>query len=82
MNTKLTLTIDKSVIEDAKTYAKEHGKSLSQIIENYLKSLPMEREKQEISPNVRKLTGVIKLPKDFDYKKELSDALAEKYLKQ
>jgi hypothetical protein len=81
MNTKLTLTIDKSVIEDAKVFAKEHGQSLSQIIENYLKSLPIERKKQEISPNVRKLTGVIKLPKDFDYKKELSDALAEKYLK-
>lgn len=25
------------------------------------------------------LCGIISLPKDFDYKKELSDALAEKY---
>ncbi|MCH7400933.1 DUF6364 family protein [Belliella kenyensis] len=81
MSTKLTLTIDKSVIEKAKAFAKEHGKSLSQIIENYLKSLPTDREKQEITPNVKKLTGVIKLPKNFDYKKELSDALTEKHLK-
>lgn len=81
MNTKLTLTIDKSVIEDAKVFAKDQGKSLSQIIENYLKSLPVEKRREELSPNVKKLIGVVKLPKDFDYKKELSEALAEKYLK-
>ena len=82
MSTKLTLTIDKSVIEDAKAYAKLHGKSLSQMIENYLRSLPKERGKQVISPNVKKLIGVVKLPENFDYEKELSDALAEKYLKK
>lgn len=82
MSTKLTLTIQKEVIEDAKAFAKEQGKSLSQIIENYLKSLSVETKQRELSPNVKKLVGVLKLPKDFDYKKELSDALAEKYLKQ
>lgn len=82
MSTKLTLTIDKSVIKDAKAFAKAQGRSLSQIIENYLKSLPTEKGQDEISPNVKKLTGVIKVPKDFDYKKELSDAIAEKHLKK
>ena len=81
MNTKLTLTIDKSVIEDAKIFAKEQGISLSQIIENYLKSLPVERTREDLSPNVKKLVGVVKIPKDFDYKKELSEALAGKYIK-
>ena len=37
MNTKLTLTIDQSVIEKAKKYAKEKERSLSDLIENYLK---------------------------------------------
>ena len=82
MSTKLTLTIQKEVIEDAKAFAKEQGKSLSQIIENYLKSLSVETKQRELSPNVKKLVGVLKLPKNFDYKKELSDALDEKYLKQ
>lgn len=82
MSTKLTLTIDKSVIEDAKVFAKKQGKSLSQIIENYLKSLPVERSEEEISPNVKKLIGIIKVPDDFDYKNELREALAEKHLKQ
>ena len=39
MNTKLTLTIEQAIIEKAKFYAKEKGRSLSDIIENYLKVL-------------------------------------------
>ncbi|WP_338424033.1 DUF6364 family protein [Galbibacter pacificus] len=39
MNTKLTLTIEKEIIERAKNYAKEKNRSLSDIIENYLKML-------------------------------------------
>lgn len=82
MNTKLTLTIDKTVIEEAKAFAKEQGKSLSGIIENYLKTLPKEKKQDELSPNVKKLVGVVKLPPNFDYKKELEEAIAEKYLKK
>lgn len=82
MNTKLTLTIDKAVIEEAKAFAKEQGKSLSGIIENYLKTLPKEKKQDELSPNVKKLVGVVKLPPNFDYKKELEEAIAEKYLKK
>jgi Family of unknown function (DUF6364) len=82
MTTKLTLTIDDAVILSAKDYAQKSGKSLSSVVENYLKSLS---EKQfnadEISPRVRKMMGVIKLPEDFDYKKELGNALTKKYLK-
>ena len=36
MSTKLTLTIDKSVIKQAKKYAKSQGRSLSNLIEEYL----------------------------------------------
>jgi predicted CopG family antitoxin len=45
MNTKLTLTIEQSVIEKAKKYAKEKERSLSDLIENYLKSLTNSEEK-------------------------------------
>ena len=44
MNTKLTLTIKKPVIEKAKKYTKSHKKSLSRMIEAYFKTL-VEREK-------------------------------------
>ncbi|MEM6806223.1 MAG: DUF6364 family protein [Bacteroidota bacterium] len=36
MNTKLTLSLNKEVIEQAKKYAKTHNVSLSSLIENYL----------------------------------------------
>lgn len=83
MTTKLTLTIEEKVIDSAKRYAQKKGKSLSHLVENYLKSITSEtRNKEEnISPKVLKLMGVIKLPKDFDYKTELGNALAKKYSK-
>ena len=79
MDTKLTLKLDKSVIEKAKAYAKEHNISLSKIIENYLKAiLNAESKDIEITPLVENLSGVIK-SSDIDFKKEYSDFLSEKY---
>ncbi len=80
MTTKLTLTIDDSVISVAKKYAKQKGKSLSDIVENYLMSLTAQENKEEtISPRILKLMGAIELPKDFNYKKELTKGLSKKY---
>lgn len=39
MDIKLTLNVDKSIIEQAKKYAKSHKISLSKLIEAYLSSL-------------------------------------------
>jgi hypothetical protein len=39
MDTKLTLTLDGKVIENAKQIARQSGRSLSDLIENYLISL-------------------------------------------
>jgi replicative DNA helicase len=82
MNTKLTLTIEQSIIEKAKKYASDNGRSLSDIIENYLKVITKEEEKSEIelTPIVKSLKGAFKAPKNFDYKKEISKRLADKYL--
>ena len=81
MNTKLTLTIEQSVIKKAKSYAKEKGRSLSDIIENYLKAITTEqRIVEDISPLVSSLRGSFKSPESFDYKKELSKGLSEKYM--
>ena len=81
MNTKLTLTIEQAIIERAKSYAKEKGRSLSDIIENYLKAITKEeRVEEELSPLIKSLRGSFKMPKSFDYKKELSKGLSEKHL--
>ncbi len=83
MNTKLTLTIEQEIIERAKNYAKEKNRSLSDIIENYLKTLTKEErnhKKKELGPVVKSLKGSFKRPKNMDYKKELKNRLEKKYL--
>lgn len=82
MTTKLTLTIEQDVINVAKTYAHKKGRSLSELIESYLKTLTAKiSNDEELSPKVKKLIGTIKLSKDFDYKKSLSEELTKKYSK-
>lgn len=83
MNTKLTLTIERDIIERAKSYAKDKNHSLSDIIENYLKTLTEKEQKnkdQRLNPIVESLKGSFKMPKNMDYKKELRKRLEEKYL--
>ena len=48
MTTKLTLTVEKSVIERAKLYARNTGRSLSEIIENYLDSITQETKTKKL----------------------------------
>jgi hypothetical protein len=84
MDAKLTLKLDKTVIDKAKAYASSHNKSLSRMIESYLKSLIDKDSKEpdddiEISPFIKSMQTGVKLPADVDYKKEYADYLMEKY---
>jgi uncharacterized protein (DUF3820 family) len=80
MTSKLTLTLEKSVIQKAKSYAKLTGQSLSEIIENYLESITREQfPDEEISPRLQKIVGAVKLPNDFNEAKELSEYFEKKH---
>ena len=62
MHTKLTLNLDKSLIEEAKAYAKSQKISLSRLVESYLASLVRkERDVIAITPFVENISGVIGL---------------------
>lgn len=78
----MTLTIEDSVIDQAKKYARQEGRSLSDLVENYLKAVIADPEEKqiEITPIVKALRGSFKAPADFDYKEELVKGLSEKYL--
>jgi hypothetical protein len=81
MATKLTLTVKKGVILKAKSYAKHTGRSLSELVEKYLDTLTEETKGQrELSPRLKKIVGIAKLPEDFDEKKEIGDYLKSKHL--
>ncbi len=80
MTTKLTLTVEKSIIEKAKSYASHTGRSLSELIENYLKTITQENNTETASPKLKKIIGSVKLPKNFDEEKELRSYLEKKHL--
>jgi hypothetical protein len=80
MNTKLTLKLDQTTINRAKGYAKERKTSLSKMIENYLNKIANEEnDNKKITPLVKGLSGIIKLPKDYNHKKAYADFLIDKY---
>ena len=83
MNTKLTLSLDKNVITRAKMYARHKNKSLSQIIEDYLKTIPVDEVEtnfiKEIPPVTRSLAGILKGKEEFDFKNEISNYITGKY---
>ena len=82
MDTKLTLNVDSDLVQKAKSYAKDKGRSLSDLVEAYFRALTHKTSitGDELSPKVKSMLGSYKLPQDFDYKKELSDQLTKKYL--
>lgn len=80
MATKLTLTVEKSIIEKAKAYARKTGRSLSELIQSYLENITEEDDQSAMSPKLKKLVGSVKLPKDFDEEKELRTAIEKKHL--
>ncbi len=78
MQTKLTLRLEDSLIQQAKGYAKEHDKSLSQVVADYFQILTQQTEKPVISPVTKSLIGVLG-SSDID-QKDYKKYLEEKYL--
>jgi hypothetical protein len=68
------------VISRAKNYAKQRKTSLSKMIENYLDVVSKpESEEIMVTPLVKSLSGVIRLPDNYDYKKDYAEFLTQKY---
>lgn len=80
METKLTLKLEQLIIEKAKDYARTRNTSLSKLVETYLQKITEEKkEKQNVTPLVNSLTGIIKLPENYDDKEAYRDYLISKY---
>ena len=89
MKTKLTLVVEDEVIYNAKIYAKNKEESLSSLVENYLKAIavsskltnPKKSNSKKSISLIEKYRGIISLPEDYDYKKEIGLYLLKKYNK-
>jgi hypothetical protein len=85
MDKKLTLSLDATVIDSAKSYAKSRKTSLSKMIENYLSlitstaAVEPENGEVEVTPLVKSLIGVASVPDDYDFRADYADYLIEKY---
>jgi len=78
MQSKLTLRLDDSLIKQAKVFAKQHDKSLSQVVSDYFQLLTKDVEGAETPTITKSLIGVLgsaDVTQD-DYKRHLE----EKYL--
>ena len=84
MLAKLTLTIDRSVIEQAKEYAQKKNRSVSRIVEEYLKNIVTNHDigtsfYKMKSPITDSISGMFH-DNGKSYKDMLSEALQDKYL--
>ncbi len=77
MQTKLTLRLEEQLIEQAKSYAAEAGKSVSQVVADYFKMLTTERTRQTLpaTPITKSLRGILRdaTLDEQDYQKYLED---------
>ncbi len=79
---KLTLSLDKEIIERAKGYARKRGKSVSKIVQDYLASISQTdatNRKTKLGPITHELHGVLKGKIPPDYKLDIADYIEKKY---
>lgn len=80
MLTKLTLRMDDNLIESAKEYSAQTGKSVSRIVADLFEIIKNEKlnKEESLTPTVKSLKGILKGKQldEKDYKKYLE----EKYL--
>jgi hypothetical protein len=84
MDSKLTLKLDKTVIEKAKKFASSQKRSLSGLIESYLKLLTFQvdiknSEEITISSFVKSMSTGVHLPADLDLKSDYFVHLTDKH---
>jgi hypothetical protein len=73
MNTKLTLRMDDELVRQAKAEAARRGKSVSQMVGEFVDSLSTARRDEDLPPVTASLVGVLKGHdvSQADYKKHL-----------
>ncbi|MBP7864318.1 MAG: hypothetical protein KA419_00100 [Acidobacteria bacterium] len=80
MLTKLTLSLDDTVIAKAKEYARRRKKSLSRVIEDFLRvSVSADSPSAGTTPIVAELSGVISRESADAGERDYSDHLVRKY---
>ncbi|MET4075874.1 DUF6364 family protein [Hymenobacter sp. UYCo722] len=63
----ITLELSDEVTQQAEQYARQQGRSLAALVEEYLRQLAA-KPVPPLAPAVQELYGILDLPAGFDYK--------------
>ena len=69
---KLTLSVNSSVVSRAKRYARKRGISVSQMVEAYLSSVAEPPPAEDMPPILRSVAGTLKKADPEEYRKHLT----------
>jgi hypothetical protein len=69
---KLTLSVDKSVVARAKRYAKQRGVSVSKMVETYLATVIEPAKANDVPPILRSVRGTLKKADLEEYGRHLT----------
>ena len=69
---RLTLSVDASVVSRAKKAAKQRGVTISKLVEGYLETVSQDSEPQQLPRILRSLRGVLKKADLKDYRAHLA----------
>jgi hypothetical protein len=75
MNTKLTLRLDRDLIEGAKRHSAKSGKSVSKLVSDYFTLIDARQPSPVVTSRVQSLRGVLagSWLDELDYRKHLED---------
>jgi hypothetical protein len=74
--TKLTIRVDRDLLERAKRYANEHNTTLTRLVSEYLRQLNVQDDPLADAPIVRRLSGTLSQKASVD---DYREYLEEKY---
>ncbi|HEX8426492.1 DUF6364 family protein [Hymenobacter sp.] len=65
----ITLNLNDELAQQAEQYARQQGRSLTALVEDYLRQVTTQPiSPKPLAPPVEELYGILSLPADFDYK--------------
>ena len=70
---KLTLSVDRSVVSRAKRYAQRQGLSVSEMVEAYLAIVSNPVDVEDAPPILRSVRGILKKADLAEYRKHLTE---------
>jgi len=78
---KLTLSAEPEVVDLAKQLARERGISVSEMFSKVVRSMASPTRPARITPRVRRVSGLVKLPEGKSVRELLEEAMIEKHLR-